>query len=68
MKKLLFKKAQETNSLLLFDEADSLFSRRIGNLSQAAVQVHGINSTKSTLLSLLDKYEGVVVFTTNLLI
>ncbi|MDJ0600739.1 MAG: ATP-binding protein [Crocosphaera sp.] len=61
---LIFKKAEETNSLLFFDEADSVLSRRISNLSQAAD--HGVNSAKSTLLTLLDKFNGVIIFATNL--
>jgi ATP-dependent 26S proteasome regulatory subunit len=61
---LIFKQAEETNSLLFFDEADSVLSRRISNLSQAAD--HGVNSAKSTLLTLLDKFNGVIVFATNL--
>lgn len=60
----VFKTAEETNSLLFFDEADAVLSRRISNLSQAAD--HGVNSAKSTLLTLLDKFNGIIVFATNL--
>jgi ATP-dependent 26S proteasome regulatory subunit len=60
----VFKKAEETKSLLFFDEADAVLSRRISNLSQAAD--HGVNSAKSTLLTLLDKFNGIIVFATNL--
>ena len=60
----IFQKAQKSNSLLFFDEADSVLSRRIENLSQAAD--HGVNSAKSTLLTLLDKFDGIIVFATNL--
>jgi ATP-dependent 26S proteasome regulatory subunit len=60
----IFEAAEKSNSLLLFDEADSVLSRRITNLSQAAD--HGVNSAKSTLLTLLDKFNGVIIFTTNL--
>ncbi len=61
---LVFQKAEKTKSLLFFDEADAVLSRRISNLSQAAD--HGVNSAKSTLLTLLDKFNGIVVFATNL--
>ena len=61
---LVFQKAEETKSLLFFDEADAVLSRRISNLSQAAD--HGVNSAKSTLLTLLDKFNGIIVFATNL--
>jgi ATP-dependent 26S proteasome regulatory subunit len=60
----IFKTAEETKSLLFFDEADAVLSRRISNLSQAAD--HGVNSAKSTLLTLLDKFNGIIVFATNL--
>lgn len=61
---LVFQKAEETKSLLFFDEADAVLSRRISNLSQAAD--HGVNSAKSTLLTLLDRFNGIIVFATNL--
>ncbi|MBU7581938.1 MAG: ATP-binding protein [Nostoc sp. TH1S01] len=60
----VFKTAEETKSLLFFDEADAVLSRRISNLSQAAD--HGVNSAQSTLLTLLDKFNGIIVFATNL--
>ncbi len=60
----VFRQAEETKSLLFFDEADSVLSRRISNLSQAAD--HGVNSAKSMLLHLLDKFDGIIIFATNL--
>ncbi|NJN09112.1 MAG: ATP-binding protein [Richelia sp. RM2_1_2] len=60
----VFKVAEDAKSLLFFDEADAVLSRRISSLSQAAD--HGVNSAKSTLLTLLDKFNGIVVFATNL--
>ncbi|WP_414585780.1 ATP-binding protein [Scytonema sp. PCC 10023] len=60
----VFKTAEETKSLLFFDEADAVLSGRISNPSLAAD--HGVNSAKSTLLTLLDKFNGIVVFATNL--
>lgn len=60
----VFKIAEEKNSLLFFDEADAVLSRRISNPSLAAD--HGVNSAKSTLLTLLDKFNGIIVFATNL--
>ena len=61
----IFETAEATKSLLFFDEADTILSRRISNLSSAAD--YGINTTKSTLLTLLDKFDGVAIFATNLL-
>ncbi|HAX76256.1 MAG TPA: AAA family ATPase [Cyanobacteria bacterium UBA11372] len=60
----VFKQAEETKSVLFFDEADAVLSKRISNLSQAAD--HGVNSAKSTLLTLMDKFNGVIIFATNL--
>jgi len=60
----IFDKAEKSNSLLFFDEADALLSKRIVNLSQSAD--YGVNTARSTLLTLLDKFNGVVIFATNL--
>lgn len=60
----VFDIAAKSNSVLFFDEADSLLSRRVSNLSQAAD--YGINATKSTMLTLMDKFDGVLIFATNL--
>jgi ATP-dependent 26S proteasome regulatory subunit len=55
----VFDVATKSNSVLFFDEADSLLSRRVSNLSQAAD--YGINATKSTMLTLMDKFDGVLI-------
>ena len=60
----VFQAAESNKSLLFFDEADAVLSKRISNLSQAAD--HGVNSAKSTLLTLMDKFNGVIIFATNL--
>ena len=60
----VFQIATEKNALLFFDEADTLLSRRISNLSQAAD--YGVNSVKGTLLTLLEKFNGISIFATNL--
>jgi SpoVK/Ycf46/Vps4 family AAA+-type ATPase len=59
-----FETASSTNSVLFFDEADSVLSRRATNITQAAD--YGVNVTRSTLLLQLDSFEGVVLFATNL--
>lgn len=59
----LFQEAEESNSVIIFDEADSLISQRISRVSQAAD--HDINTAKSTLLTLLDQTRSVVIFTSN---
>jgi ATP-dependent 26S proteasome regulatory subunit len=53
-----------TDSVLFFDEADAILSRRIANVSHAAD--YGINTAKSTLLTLLDSFSTVTIFATNL--
>ncbi|NMG22697.1 ATP-binding protein [Brasilonema bromeliae] len=60
----LFAIAENSRSLLFFDEADTLLSKRISNLSQAAD--YGVNSVRATLLTLLEKFNGVIIFATNL--
>jgi len=62
--RIAFSQAQEANALLFFDEADSILSRRFTSLSQAS-ESH-INQTRSTMMLELDKFQGVVVFATNL--
>jgi len=59
-----FTAAREANAVLFFDEADSVLSRRVTNITQAAD--YGVNVTRSTLLLQLDAFEGVVIFATNL--
>ncbi len=59
----VFELAQETHSILFFDEADTILSQRIAKLSQAAD--HGVNSAKGTLLTLLNKFDGIIIFATN---
>lgn len=59
----LFEESTQQNAILLFDEADALLSRRITDLSNALDA--NINQTRSVLLTLLDSFEGMVIFTTN---
>jgi SpoVK/Ycf46/Vps4 family AAA+-type ATPase len=59
-----FDAQRDSNAVLFFDEADSVLSRRVTNITQAAD--YGVNVTRSTLLLQLDACEGVVIFATNL--
>jgi SpoVK/Ycf46/Vps4 family AAA+-type ATPase len=59
-----FKKAKETKAVLFFDEADSILGKRLTNVTQSAD--HGVNVSRSTMLLELDKFDGVVIFATNL--
>lgn len=56
--------ANETDSVLFFDEADSFLGKRIQNVIQGAEQA--LNSLRSQMLILLEEHSGVVIFATNL--
>ena len=59
-----FKVAKETDSVLFFDEADSFLGKRIQNVSHGSDQA--LNSLRSQMLILLEEFNGVVIFATNL--
>ena len=59
-----FRKAQADNAVLIFDEADSFLGKRLTNVTQSAD--YGVNITRSVMLLELEKFDGVVIFTTNL--
>ena len=60
----IFLAAEQQNALLFIDEADSLLSKRLTNVTQGSEQA--INSMRSQLLICLEKFRGVVMFSTNL--
>lgn len=59
-----FEKAHETDSAIFFDEADSILGKRLTNVTQSAD--HGVNVSRSVMLLQLDKFDGVVIFASNL--
>lgn len=59
-----FNVAQESNAVLFMDEADSFLGKRITNVTSGHDQ--SINSLRSQMLILLEEFEGVVIFGTNL--
>lgn len=59
-----FNVAQENNAVLFMDEADSFLGKRITNVTSGHDQ--SINSLRSQMLILLEDFEGVVIFGTNL--
>ena len=59
----LFNKASETQSIIFFDEADALLSKRVTNMTSATDV--SVNQTRSVLLTLLNDYRGVIIFATN---
>jgi len=58
-----FNLARENNSLLFFDEADTLLGARLSNVTQGVD--NEINAMRSTLLIELERFEGIVVFASN---
>ena len=62
--KSLFSTAEKANALLFIDEADSLLSKRLTNVTQGSEQA--INSMRSQLLINLEMFHGIVIFSTNL--
>ncbi len=60
-----FECATKDNAVLIFDEADSFLGKRLTSVTQSAD--YGVNITRSVLLMELEKFSGVVVFTTNLI-
>lgn len=60
-----FECATRDGAVLIFDEADSFLGKRLSSVTQSAD--YGVNITRSVLLMELEKFTGVVVFTTNLI-
>lgn len=60
----VFEEAKKSQSVLFFDEADSFLGKRIESVSGSSDQA--INSLRSQMLILLEDFEGVVIFATNL--
>lgn len=61
----VFHAAERDNAVLFIDESDSLLSRRLVDVTQGAEQA--INSMRSQLLICLENYQGIVIFSTNLI-
>lgn len=62
--KKAFDTAAELGAVMFFDEADSFLGKRIENVSHGSDQA--LNSLRSQMLILLEEFEGVVLFATNL--
>ena len=58
-----FNAARESNSILFFDEADAILSKRVTNMTQA-VDV-SVNQTRSVMLMLMNEYQDFIIFATN---
>ncbi|MCR5833264.1 MAG: ATP-binding protein [Selenomonadaceae bacterium] len=58
-----FEAAKKSNSILFFDEADAILSKRVTNMTQA-VDV-SVNQTRSVMLMLMNEYQDFIIFATN---
>ena len=61
--KAAFQAARELEAVLFFDEADSLLSKRVATGESCSTS---INQNRNTLMQELDRFDGVVIVTTNL--
>ncbi|MBR1729543.1 MAG: ATP-binding protein [Selenomonadaceae bacterium] len=59
----VFDAGKNTNSILFFDEADAILSKRVTNMTQA-VDV-SVNQTRSVMLMLMNEYQDFIIFATN---
>lgn len=59
----LFRRADEADAVIFFDEADALLSKRVTNMSNATDT--SVNQTRSVLLNILNEYEKTILFATN---
>ena len=66
MVKAIFRAAERDDAVLFIDEADSLLSKRLTNVTQGSEQA--INSMRSELLICLEQFKGIVIFATNLVV
>ena len=60
----IFRAARDERAVLLFDEADAIATRRSTSVDQASQRE--ANTVVNVLLQELDRYDGVVIFATNL--
>ena len=59
----VFSQARAQNSMLLFDEADALFSKRV---KVSSSQDHYLNMEVNQLLVEIERFDGIVILTTNM--
>ncbi len=59
----VFETAKSTNSILFFDEADAILSRRVTNMSNATDV--SVNQTRSVMLMVMNEFQDFIIFATN---
>ena len=62
----IFRAAEEQDAVLFIDEADALLSKRLTNVTQGSEQA--INSMRAQILICLERFHGIVIFATNLVV
>ena len=58
-----FEAAKESNSILFFDEADAILSKRVTSMNNATDV--SVNQTRSVMLMLMNDYQDFIIFATN---
>ena len=59
----VFEVAKKSGSILFFDEADAILSRRVTNMSNATDV--SVNQTRSVMLMLMNEFQDFIIFATN---
>ena len=59
----MFNYAKESRSVIFFDEADALLSRRVTNMSNSTDV--SVNQTRSVLLVLINEFDDLILFASN---
>ena len=59
----VFETAKSNDSILFFDEADAILSRRVTNMSNATDV--SVNQTRSVMLMLMNEFQDFIIFATN---
>ena len=59
----VFEATKNSNSILFFDEADAILSRRVTNMSNATDV--SVNQTRSVMLMLMNEFQDFIIFATN---
>lgn len=59
----VFEVGKTTGSILFFDEADAILSRRVTNMSNATDV--SVNQTRSVMLLMMNEYQDFIIFATN---
>lgn len=58
-----FEVAEKTHSIIFFDEADAILSKRVTNMSSATDV--SVNQTRSVMLMIMNSYSDFIIFATN---